>query len=259
MIFSFLLTVSLLLGNPSFPPAGTTYAVVVGIADYERLSSRTGDLRFADRDARQVATFLQSKAGGRIPASQLRLLTNQQATQSAIQQALTLFQRATPADRVIFYFSGHGLPDSFVPYDGKPGATQTYLAHRAIKQAFLTSGATTKLCIADACLSGSMTRPVAVRPSRAVISDLPQSGNVAMLLASRSTESAIEASQLAGGAFTHYLLAGLTGRADQNGDRVVTIRELHRYVSPRVRAVTRGRQAPVFYGHFSDQLALAYP
>lgn len=259
MIPALLLGLALLSGGTLSPSVGKTYAVVVGIADYERLSDRTGDLRYADRDARRFAAFLQSKAGGRISSSQLRLLTNQQATQSAIRQALALFRQATPADRVIFYFSGHGLPDSFVPYDGRPGLTRSYLPHQVIKQAFFQSGASTKLCIADACLSGSMTRQSTVSPKRAVINDLPRSGNVAMLLASRSTESAVEARRLEGGAFTYYLLAGLSGRADQNRDRLVTIRELHRYVSPHVRSVTSGRQAPVFFGHFSDQLVLSYP
>lgn len=258
MIYSLLFGLWL-FSSPSSPPARKTYAVVVGIADYKRLSNRTGDLRFADRDARRFAAFLQSKIGGQVATSQLRLLTNRQATQAAIRQALTLFQRATSADRVIFYFSGHGLPDSFVPYDGSPGLIQSYLPHSAIKQAFFRSGANTKLCIADACLSGSMTRQTAVSPTRAVINDLPHSGNVAMLLASRSTESAVEAGRLEGGAFTHYLLDGLAGRADQNRDHLVTIHELHRYVSPRVRSLTKGRQAPVFFGHFSDQLVVSHP
>lgn len=250
------LFVSLLLLTGWYaPPPGTTYAVVVGIADYEQLTNLTGDLRFADSDARQVADFLRSKAGGQLPASQLRVLTNQRATQSAIEQALTIFQQATPADRIIFYFSGHGLPDSFVPYDAQPGSVRGRLTHSDIKHAFSASRAATKLCIADACLSGSMTQ--STTPSH-VISKSAQSGSVAMLLASRSTQRAVEAGQLAGGAFTHFLLKGLAGRADQNGDRIVTIRELHRYVSPRVRSVTKGRQSPVFYGRFSDQLALAY-
>lgn len=245
----------LILTSRHTPPTGMTYAVVVGIADYEQLTDLTGDLRFADRDAQQVAAFLRSKAGGQLPDSQLRVLTNQRATQSAIEQALTIFERATPADRIIFYFSGHGLPDSFVPYDAQPGTLQHALTHTGIKRAFSASRATIKLCIADACLSGSMTRSTA--PNH-IVSKSTQSGTVAMLLASRSTQRAVETGKFAGGAFTHFLLKGLAGRADQNGDRIVTIRELHRYVSPRVRSVTKGRQAPVFYGRFSDQLALAY-
>lgn len=238
---------------------GQTYAIVVGISDYKALSYATGDLRFADRDARQVVQFLQSKAGGNVPSSHIQLLTNQQATWANIQQALMLFRQADTNDRVILYFSGHGMPDSFVPYDVAPGSQHKLLTYQAIKAAFHQSKATTKLCIADACLSGGMIQQTKQRNvAKAITQNVSAGGTVAMLLASRSTQYAVEDRRLAGGAFTHYLLKGLTGQADLNHDRVVTIRELHRYVSPHVRRTTRGQQAPVFYGRFSDDLALAY-
>ena len=251
------------LGSLALTTAGVsaqqqTYAVVVGISDYKALSDRTGDLRFADRDARQVAMFLRSKAGGSVPASHVLLLTNRQATRSRIQQAFALFSQAKPGDRVLFYFSGHGLADSFAPYDARPGNLPNMLTHSDIKAAFRRSSASTKLCIADACLSGSMTRMRQPNPAPTAASPVAGGGNVAMLLASRATQYAIESRRLTGGAFTHYLLLGLSGRADRNADRTVTIRELHQYVAPQVRRVTRGRQTPVFYGRFSDDLALAY-
>ena len=237
---------------------GQTYAVVVGISDYQALSNRTGDLRFADRDARQVAQFLMSKAGGSVPASHLLLLTNRQATRSRIEQALALFRRARPGDRVLFYFSGHGLSDSFAPYDARPGPYPNMLTHHDLKAAFRRSSASTKLCIADACLSGSMTQVRQDRAAPTSVSTPADGSNVAMLLASRSTQYAVESRRLTGGTFTHYLLLGLSGRADRNADRTVTIRELHQYVAPRVRQATHGRQTPVFYGRFSDNLALSY-
>ncbi|WP_080241173.1 caspase family protein [Spirosoma rigui] len=237
---------------------GQTYAVVVGVSDYKFLSDNTGDLHFADRDARQVAAFLESKIGGSVPNSHILLLTNSQATRTRIGQAVSLFRRAKAGDRVLFYFSGHGLADSFAPYDALPGRAGSMLTHTDIKEAFRQSSASTKLCIADACLSGSMTQVRVPHPSPSpTIADAGK-GNVAMLLASRSTQVAVESRRLTGGAFTHYLLLGLGGRADQNADRTVTIRELHQYIAPRVRQATEGRQTPVFYGRFSDNLALTY-
>lgn len=235
---------------------GQTYAVVVGVSDYKNLSDKTGDLQFADRDAKQVLAFIKSKIGGNVPASNIQLLTNRQATRSRIIQAIVSFRRAKSGDRVLFYFSGHGLTDSFAPYDAKPGQTSTMLTHQDIKTAFRQSSATTKLCIADACLSGSMTRLQQPAPVR--LNPTTDKGNVAMLLASRSTQYAIESRRLTGGTFTHYLLLGLGGRADRNADRIVTIHELHQYVSPQVRRATKGRQTPVFYGRFPDNLALTY-
>lgn len=256
MLFLLLICWNVLFGDPKTAPTGQTYAVVIGIADYQALSYSTGDLRFADRDARQVVSFLQSRAGGNVPASHVQLLTNRQATQANIGQALSLFRRAAPGDRVILYFSGHGLPDSFVPYDARPGDPQKLLTYRAIKEAFHESSATTKLCIADACLSGGMTQQQTSR--RTIAKHVSDGSNVAMMLASRSTQSAIEDGRLAGGAFTYFMLKGLRGQGDLDGDRIVTIRELHRYVAPQVKSRTRGRQTPVFYGRFSDNLPLAY-
>lgn len=251
------LLISLILLTGSGPPAsvGQTYAVVIGISDYQALTYATGDLRFADRDARQVAAFLRSKPGGSVPESNIRLLTNRQATQTAIGQALTLFRRAGANDRVILYFSGHGLPNGFVPYDAGAGNPNRILTYRIIKTAFHDAKAATKLCIADACLSGGLTRQRTAKPD-------PKSGtdatSVAMMLASRSTQNAIEDGRLAGGAFTYFMLRGLGGLGDLNGDGIVTIRELHRYVSPEIKTRTRGRQTPIFYGRFSDNLPLAY-
>lgn len=240
------------------PTGGQTYAVVVGISDYQALSYSTGDLRYADQDAQQVVRFLESKAGGHVAPDHIRLLTNQQATWTNIQRSLTLFGRDGVNDRVILYFSGHGTADRFVPYDVVPGRGQKLLTYPAIKAAFHESRAATKLCIADACLSGSMTQPTKSRKlTQPIAGNVSAGSSVAMLLASRSTEYALETSRLRGGAFTHFLLKGLSGQADRNQDKVVTIRELHRYVGPQVRQITRNRQAPVFYGRFPDDLVLA--
>ena len=255
MLPNVLLVLLLLAGASHHSSPGQTYAVIIGIADYQALTYRTGDLRFSDRDARQVAAFLRSKSGGSVPESHIRLLTNKQATLSAINQALTIFQRAGANDRVILYFSGHGLPDGFVPYDAKPGQLTRILTYAIIKAGFHDASATTKLCIADACLSGGLTRQ---RTNPSTIKPRTKDTNVAMILASRSTQYALEDGRLAGGAFTYFLLKGLGGLGDLNRDGIVTIKELYQYVSPRVTKRTLGKQTPIFYGRFSDNLPLTY-
>jgi len=256
MLINVLVCLTLFFGHPARAVSGNTYAVVVGISDYRALSYASGDLRFADRDAGKMVTFLRSKAGGNVAGANIRLLTNRQATLAEVKQALQLFRKAGKNDRVILYFSGHGVPGSFAPYDARPGDQRTMLSYQAIKTAFHDSPAITKLCIADACMSGGMTQPKTSRPS--IESKTNDGSNVAMILASRSTQYAVEDGQLAGGAFTHFLIKGLTGQGDLDGNRIVTIRELHRYVGPQVRKRTRGRQTPMFYGRFSDGLPLSY-
>ncbi|GAB3568616.1 hypothetical protein GCM10027578_21490 [Spirosoma luteolum] len=259
MIISLLVTLCALASPTPLPPPGATWAVVVGIADYRYLTDQTGDLRLADRDAHQMAGFLQTSAGGRVPTSHIRLLTNRQATEATIRQALASFRQAGPADRVLFYFSGHGLPDRLVPADARAGGAGGGLTYAVLKQAFRASRAGVKLCIVDACLAGGLSQPLAPGAARSR-SGFPAAGGgpVALLLATRPSQGALENRRIGGGLFTQVLLEGLCGRADADHNRVVTIRELHRYVSPRVRTLSNGRQAPLFYGRFSDNLALAY-
>ena len=64
--------------NSSISNSGTTYAVVVGISDYQ--DEDIPDLRFADKDAEAFARFLQSPSGGSLDEDHLKLLTNEQAT-----------------------------------------------------------------------------------------------------------------------------------------------------------------------------------
>lgn len=256
MLSNLLLWLGILLGGWYPAASGQTYAVVIGISDYQALTYATGDLRYADRDARQIAAFLRSKVGGNVPASNLILLTNRQATQTAIARALLSFRQAGSADRVILYFSGHGSATGFVPYDVRPGKTDEILTYSKIKAAFRGSKAATKLCIADACLSGGLAKP---QLKRTTFPKLATDGSrVAMMLASRSSQQAVETGALAGGAFTHFMISGLSGRADADRNGIVTIQELHRYVNPRVKKQTKGRQTPIFYGRFPDDLALAY-
>ncbi|WP_428667039.1 caspase family protein [Runella sp.] len=236
--------------------AQTTYAVVIGISDYKILDYRTGDLRYADEDARRFVAFLKSDAGGRVPSQNIILLTNQMASQSAIFTAMRIFQKASATDRIIFYFSGHGAENAFVPYDVKQNSYASLLTHAEIKAAFKESVASTKLVIADACFSGSMKPKKAIQRYKKT-RDNSEGLNVAMILSSRSTQQSIEASQVNGGVFTYFLLTGLRGYADFNKDRMVTIKELYTYMAPRLKKSTSNGQAPVFSGKFSDNLVLS--
>jgi len=238
--------------------AQTTYAVVVGISDYQILDFRTGDLRFADDDAERFTAFLKSSAGGNVPSQNIILLTNKNAGQSNILLAMDLFQKALPKDRIIFYFSGHGLEKAFVPYDVRLGNYSSFLTHDEVKARFKQSHAGTKIVIADACLSGSMRSEKLPSTAVKVTSKSFRDTNVAMILSSRSTQTSAETITVHGGIFTYFLIRGLNGYADANQDKKVTIRELYKYIAPRTKKSTPNNQAPVFAGKFSDDLVLSY-
>lgn len=235
---------------------GTTYAVVVGIADYKIADYRTGDLRFADKDAQRVVAFLQSSEGGSVPTQNISLLTNRTASKNSILKAMRIFEKATPQDRIIFYFSGHGMKGAFIPHDVSTNNPNSVLTYTEIKANFKASKATTKFCIVDACLSGSMT---ARQVWNVAESKTLAPSNIVLMLSSRSAQSSVESGIARGGIFTFYMLRGLRGQADTNQDHIVTIKELYGFVSKGVKSNTPNKQAPLFYGKFSDDLPMSFP
>ena len=95
-------------------PAGNTYAVIVGISQYE--NAGIDPLDYAHRDAEVFADYLKSKPGGAVPGQNIVLLTNEKATEAAIYDALYwLVETCQKDDLVYFYFSVHGDLD-IVPF-----------------------------------------------------------------------------------------------------------------------------------------------
>ena len=74
-----------------------------------------------------------------------------------------------------------------------------------------------------------------------------------MMTAADTEEFSLEDARWGGGhgVFTHFLLDGLRGAGDANGNGIVTFSELFEFVSGNVRDATGGRQNPQMSG-FGD-------
>ena len=105
-----------------------------------------------------------------------------------------------------------------------------------------------RILVIDSCRSGAVTRVKGGRPAPPILlgdtQELDGEG-VIVLTASAAGEDAQESDQLGGSFFTHYLLSGLRGAADDNGDQVVTVAEAFSYTrdqhDPRVGADAQRR------------------
>lgn len=221
------------------------YAVVVGVNDYRGAATR---LRSAVSDARNVYNFFRQAA----PQGKIVLLTDNEATKERILATMReVFTKAGPDDLVLFFFSGHGLPGYFCPTDvGSLG--QRVLAHSEIRDLFKTSRAQLKLCLADACYSGS------IQPKNTAATSPKSNSSVVVLMSSRPTETSIEANTAVGGTglFTKYLVQGMRGAADKNNDRAITLAELYRYMRQGIRQASNNQQTPVLYGNVSSSKVL---
>jgi hypothetical protein len=235
---------------------GKVYAVLVGIARYNHMRS----LKFTDDDAYRLHGFLKSPEGGALPDDQINLLIDEDATKESILNTLeNVSKKANESDVIIFYFSGHGLPGSFLPhdYDGE----QLVVEHDAIRSILEESDAKAKIVIADACHSGSFKAEKG--QSFETILDTyynafnKSSGGFVLILSSKAEETSIESNGLRQGIFSHFLIRGLKGAANINADELITIDELFDYVHNNVRFYTNKFQTPMITGVYDGMMPLA--
>ena len=223
---------SLLLLICSIQLQAKVYLVSVGIADYP---GSKNDLRISDNDAKTVAKVFSATKDASV-----RVLVNNEVTQSALLSTMhTVFANAQSDDAVILYFSGHGIPGALACYDG-------LLTYQHIFKTLKGCRARRKIIIADACYAGKM------RTGKQQSADY-NAQNVMLFLSSRTNEKSME-SPYKNSLFTIFLERGLRGGADSNKDRKITARELYNFVHQGVIEKSRGRQHPVMWGKFNNDM-----
>ncbi|HEV7671089.1 MAG TPA: caspase family protein [Thermoanaerobaculia bacterium] len=238
--------------------AGDKWAVILGISDYEddRL-----DLQYANRDAQALRDLLLQQGG--FAASRVLLLTDRKATLKEVRTALFTFLTAPkPDDLVLVFLAGHGVQDPanrdsyyFLANDSKlDNLGGTALPMWEIQSLMdSTIRAQRILVLADTCHSGAVLEKGNAASGTTLnffnkyLENLAQRMGRLVVTASQSHESSLEKPELGHGVFTHALLEGLSGSADDNpADGVVTAGELIDYVRTNVPTETHGEQHPSF-------------
>lgn len=212
------------------------YLVSVGIADYP---GKKNDLFLPTKDA-QTITWLYSK---NTSLQYCQLLDSKATIENIITAMNKVFNNAGENDIVVFFYSGHGYRGGFYAYDGK-------LSYKKIRQAMAKSKCKNKMIFADACFAGKIRTG---KTSQSMTADVKNS-NIMLFLSSRSNETSIETPLMENGFFTTFLQKGLRGGADVNNDRVITAKELFDFVHQNVVKLSQGKQHPVMWGKFSDNM-----
>jgi hypothetical protein len=204
-------------------------------------------LRYAEEDARRLGSVLTEL--GDFPDEGIVLLRNP-TTEQLLAELDTLQQRlqrsSGEAALFVFYYSGHA-DDQFLHLRGQP-LTFTEL-YRRLRQV----PAAVRLGILDACKSGSMTEVKGARvapPFRITVREDKAVRGTVILTSSGADEWSQEARVLSGSFFTHHLVSGLRGAADDDHDLRVSLEEVFRYASVRTQLDTsltpNGPQRPSF-------------
>ncbi len=271
--------------NPRVGPDGyrtDAHALVIGIDAYEDPGIR--DLQCAVSDARAMHAALVDPKLGRIPPRNAVLLLNDQATEREIRAALRddLVRRAGQADTVVIYFAGHGAPvvsnrggsrdgmDKFLlPHDAEASRIRASAIRMDLfQEVFDDIRARQVLVFLDCCYSGGASGrgieppgPLLRAPgmlSEEFLTSLGAEGRL-VVTACAPNERAMELPELGHGLFTHYLLKGLGGAADRDGDGIVSMDELYEYVSRHVEEEAQrraGRMSPMRSGEVRGRVYL---
>ena len=223
-----------------------TYAVIVGISEYECIS----DLNLSAADAKAMSYLFDTLYNAKV-----KLLLDQEATTSNILNAIdSTFSYAKPNDLVFLFFSGHGYPGGFCNYEfNAPGCK--YLTFDQIAHLFSKCKAKRKIIMADACHSGKF-RNNNNKQEDSLLQDKIKKSQILLFLSSRGNELSWETPSMKNGFFTTYLLEAYYGKADLNKNGKLTAIELFKYVHPKVVNATMGRQHPVMWGNFNKGLII---
>lgn len=241
---------------------GKRWAVIVGISEYEH---KELNLDYADQDADELYNFLIKPRGGGFQENRIKRLTNKKATFMEVNKALKSFlKQPEPDDLVLIYFSCHGAPDPatgivyLLTYDTDPmdisGTAQPMEVIQDVLQQTLK--AKHVVVLIDACHGAAVGShfggPKGGANDAEIINlHLLEMGKtregIAMLTSSEANELSHEGKQWGGGhgVFTHCLLEGLKGGADDGDTGIVRVGKLFDYVRKRVIEETGEQQRPV--------------
>ena len=224
------------------------YAVVIGNNQGDRDEVT---LRYAERDAERFASVLVD-VGGFAPQNVVTLLASDADTVRSTLIAVNdrIRNEQASSAMIVVYYSGHA--DAAALHLGK-----TTLAVAQLEQLVRGSSASFRLLALDACRSGVLTRVKGGKlapPIPIAIGDSIAADGVVFWTASAASEDAQESDEIQGSFFTHYLVSGLAGPADVNGDGAVTTDEAFEYArAATLRASSRTLAGPQ-HATFRDEV-----
>ena len=243
-------------------PYKKSYAIIAAIDDYERTKepelgkSGLPQLKGMVARAEELKSLL---VGSGFSETNIFTLYDEKAKKGAIEELLAEFWQGgkyTDADRVLFYFGGHGAGEEgggyLVTYDFdpvRPTWTGLLMSDFTSRQ-FPNIRAKHLLVALDSCSSGLALPEMLAggisdeqfrkfKGLSAIRGDTEEmSRNI--MVAGRGEQKALAET---GGIFTQALIAGLQSAADGNSDGIVQLEELSFYIESEVR--TRADAAQV--------------
>ena len=220
------------------------YALIIGNTEYT--DPGLAKLTAPGKDAEDFARVL--KDPDICAFDDVKVLLDQ--AYPVIREAIDeFFDEKKPNDLLILYFSGHGVRDEFgTLYLTAKNTNRSRLRSTAIKSDFIhetmdQSRSKRQVLILDCCNSGAFPQGTKAEVGGVMgMGTAFQGYGRFVLTASDSTQFAWEGNKVIGktdnSLFTHFLVQGLEGNADRDGDGKITVDELYDYAYEQVKLST---------------------
>lgn len=225
-------------------------AVVIGISKYQDPDVPAVD--YALRDAYTVRDYLVRTLGYR--PENIIFRTNEQASfaefRNIFEGRLPNFLDPQGRSEVFIYYSGHGAPDLesqqgyVVPYDCDPAFVKVsgYALDRFYENVNRLNARTVTVVL-DACFSGvsqggtllQQASPIYIRIKHPLL----RNEKTTLFASSQGDQISSWYGPKKHGLFTYFLLKGLRGEGDRDGDDAITVQELGDYVREHVPYMAR--------------------
>jgi formylglycine-generating enzyme required for sulfatase activity len=221
------------------------FALIIGNTEYT--DPGLAQLTAPGRDAEDFARVLQDK--NICDFDEVRILLNQ-ISSTIIEAIDEFFDQKKPDDLLVLYFSGHGVRDELgslylaVKNTIRSRLRSTAVRSDYIREAMDQSRSKRQVLILDCCNSGAFSQgtKAATGVSIGTASAFEVGYGRIILTASDSTQFAWEGDKVIGetddSLFTHFLVHGLEGEADLDGDGNITVDELYDYAYEQVKLAT---------------------
>jgi hypothetical protein len=254
--------------NSRLPPGVELHLLAIGISVYNEEFARHLRLRFAHRDARDLASALLATQTSLYADIKPQVLLDKDATREGILRALKTLQdhlAGRENDLAVVHFSGHGaLLDGklyLLPHDvdarDSVGIKDKGLQAATLRDELQKLAERNRvLVLLDACHAGAATAAGTALPMDAAKLRLALAAtNVTVLTSSAASEVSLESEAWQHGAFTRALLDALNDPdADLDRNGLISTNGLARFVNTRVHTLTEGAQTPAMEVRYQGTL-----
>ena len=230
-------------------------ALIIGMEEYENMSSAN----YAQRDAELFIDYVQGAFG--VPQSNIKYFINAE-NEVKFEIKNWLKKNVRKNTEVYVYFSGHGMAtnngtdlyllthDTIAEY-----IEETAFNRNEIFNDIAQYNPKSVIAFLDTCYSGAGRADgemlLAMAKGLVVVDEQQQQlpDNFTLFTAASAQESAWSLPEAQHGTFSYFLMKGIEGEADKNGDKKLTNGELQEYLLDNVGRYAQQQQTPQMIGN----------